>query len=142
MFRIPFYVVVSCFAFAILRPHQESLNAYSSVSNFENGDAGRVLLLTAHPDDECMFFAPTITALVTREPNGLQIESSRWNTVLYTLCLSVGDGDGLGHIRRDEVGRSLDVLGIPRNHRWVVDHPYVFIAFERYAFQSLSSPGT
>ncbi|KAG6856551.1 hypothetical protein H0H87_003233 [Tephrocybe sp. NHM501043] len=72
---------------------------------------GNVLLLTAHPDDECMFFAPTIRAL------------TRAQTPVYSLCLSIGDADGLGALRRDELARSLEVLDIPPHRRWVVDHP-------------------
>lgn len=133
MLRLSFYVVIFCFAFAILRLPKESQNAYSNISNLENGNAGRVLLLTAHPDDECMFFAPTITALVTRiygdasAPRALEVELDRRNaTIIYSLCLSIGDADSLGHIRRGEIGRSLDVLGISKSNRWVLDRPYVF----------------
>ncbi|KNZ75122.1 N-acetylglucosaminyl-phosphatidylinositol de-N-acetylase [Termitomyces sp. J132] len=72
---------------------------------------GNVLLLTAHPDDECMFFAPTIRALV------------RAQTPVFSLCLSVGNADGLGSIRRDELAHSLEVLNIPAHRRWAVDHP-------------------
>ncbi|KAG6813849.1 hypothetical protein H0H92_006793 [Tricholoma furcatifolium] len=73
--------------------------------------SGNVLLLTAHPDDECMFFAPTIRAL------------TRAQTPVFSLCLSTGDADGLGTIRKDELARSLEVLDIPPHRRWVVDHP-------------------
>ncbi|KAG6868746.1 hypothetical protein C0993_011325 [Termitomyces sp. T159_Od127] len=72
---------------------------------------GNVLLLTAHPDDECMFFAPTLRALLRAE------------TPVYSLCLSVGNADGLGTIRRDELARSLDVLDVPPHRRFVIDHP-------------------
>jgi N-acetylglucosaminylphosphatidylinositol deacetylase len=74
-------------------------------------DTARILLVTAHPDDECLFFAPTILAL----------NSSN----LYSLCLSTGDADGLGEIRVGELGHSLDVLGIDKTRRWVVDSPCV-----------------
>jgi N-acetylglucosaminylphosphatidylinositol deacetylase len=40
---------------------------------------GRSLLITAHPDDECMFFAPTILALTRTAPEDV-----------YLLCLSNG----------------------------------------------------
>lgn len=88
----------------------------------------RILFLTAHPDDECMFFAPTIMALTSRMKPGL---SHTGHSVeyqypgVYSLCLSVGDAGGLGTIRREELGRSLDVLGIRSDNREVVDHPYV-----------------
>ena len=40
---------------------------------------GRVLLITAHPDDECMFFAPTVLSL------GRSVRAE-----LFLLCLSEG----------------------------------------------------
>ncbi|KAI0822977.1 LmbE-like protein [Trametes gibbosa] len=72
-----------------------------------------VLLLTAHPDDECMFFAPTLLALheAGQRPN------------VHSLCLSVGNADGLGDVRRHELERSLDVLGVEDGRRWVIDRP-------------------
>lgn len=38
----------------------------------------RVLFVTAHPDDECMFFAPAI------------IKLTEFNATVYLLCLSSG----------------------------------------------------
>ncbi|KAJ3560123.1 hypothetical protein NP233_g11038 [Leucocoprinus birnbaumii] len=73
----------------------------------------RVLILTAHPDDECMFFAPTILGLNATQKS-LEISS---------LCLSVGDADGLGDIRRKEYHASYGVLGVPPERRWIVDNP-------------------
>ncbi|KAF8526523.1 carbohydrate esterase family 14 protein [Hysterangium stoloniferum] len=70
-----------------------------------------VLLLTAHPDDECMFFAPTILALV------------REAVPVYSLCLSTGNADGLGETRAIELKESLSVLGIPPERSQIVDHP-------------------
>jgi N-acetylglucosaminylphosphatidylinositol deacetylase len=72
----------------------------------------KVLLVTAHPDDECMFFAPTLLAL---GPVAAEV---------HNLCLSVGNQDGLGSVRKEELARSLDVLGIPAARRKVLDHPY------------------
>ena len=40
---------------------------------------GRILLITAHPDDECMFFAPTVLSL------GKSVRAE-----LFLLCLSEG----------------------------------------------------
>ncbi|KZT25688.1 LmbE-like protein [Neolentinus lepideus HHB14362 ss-1] len=71
----------------------------------------RVLLLTAHPDDECMFFGPTLTALKRRQGD----------VDVHSLCLSIGDADGLGDVRRRELGRSLDVLGVDSRRRRVLD---------------------
>ena len=83
-------------------------------------EVARVLLLTAHPDDECLFFTPTVSSLLALpSASGL----SGHSVELYSLCLSVGNADGLGEVRRDELLRSLDVLGIPEGRRWLVDHP-------------------
>ena len=81
----------------------------------ESDGPSNVLLLTAHPDDECMFFAPTILAL--------QEAPLRHPPKLHSLCLSVGNADGLGDIRRRELEGSLDVLGIGEGRRWVIDTP-------------------
>lgn len=70
-----------------------------------------VLVLTAHPDDECMFFAPTIHAL---RAHGVQVSA---------LCLSQGNADGLGHLRTSELVRSYDVLGVPAKHVACIDDP-------------------
>lgn len=59
--------------------------AYSSLVQFQRKDwafktQDNVLILTAHPDDECMFFGPTITTLKS-------IVKCR----LHVLCLSTGN---------------------------------------------------
>lgn len=79
-------------------------------------DAGNILLLTAHPDDECMFFAPTLLRL-------LDDTAMEKRPEVHSLCLSVGNADGLGDVRRHELERSLDVLGVEDGRRWVVDRP-------------------
>ncbi|CAA9959512.1 Phosphatidylinositol glycan class L [Pyrenophora teres f. maculata] len=62
----------------------------------------RILLLIAHPDDEAMFFAPTLLAL-TRAERGNDVK---------ILCLSSGDADGLGEVRKKELVKSGLQLGI------------------------------
>lgn len=59
----------------------------------------RVLLVSAHPDDECMFFGPTILSLCRRE-----------DCQVYLLCLSIGDHEQMGNVRREELFRSCQVL--------------------------------
>ncbi|KAJ7489389.1 N-acetylglucosaminylphosphatidylinositoldeacety la se, partial [Mycena latifolia] len=83
---------------------------------------GNILLLTAHPDDECMFFAPTILALAAlQEPS---VSGARDpESALYSLCLSVGNADGLGPIRKYELESSLDILGVDADKRMTLDHP-------------------
>ena len=74
----------------------------------------RVCLLIAHPDDEAMFFAPTVLALARAETgNHVKI-----------LCLSSGNADGLGEIRRTELVKSAMTLGLRAEEDvWVLDDP-------------------
>lgn len=43
------------------------------------GSTDRILVITAHPDDECMFFGPLIATAVTR-----------WSSKVFILCCSTG----------------------------------------------------
>ena len=70
----------------------------------------RILLLIAHPDDEAMFFAPTLRWLTKPELG---------NQVLI-LCLSSGDADGLGHVRKGELKKSAIMLGIRSEEHVVI----------------------
>lgn len=70
----------------------------------------RICLLIAHPDDEAMFFSPTLLSLSRPE---LQNR-------IFILCLSSGDADGLGHIRKKELTKSALLLGIPSAEQVVV----------------------
>jgi hypothetical protein len=74
--------------------------------NFPNT---RVLLLTAHPDDEVMFFAPTIQSLVDK---GFEV---------HLLCLSSGNFDGLGTVRKKELELAGMNLGILKSNIFVED---------------------
>jgi N-acetylglucosaminylphosphatidylinositol deacetylase len=58
-----------------------------------------IMLLIAHPDDEAMFFSPTLLALTPH--NKVQV-----------LCLSTGNADGLGPIRQRELVSSCLSLGV------------------------------
>lgn len=64
-----------------------------------------------------MFFGPTI----------LGLHGTQKDVEIYSLCLSIGDADGLGSVRQHEYHRSYEVLGVPEERRWIVDHPYVFL---------------
>lgn len=66
---------------------------YPYPSSLQNSS---VVLLTAHPDDEAMFFGPTIHKLL------------RENNTVSLLCFSTGDNDGIGHIRTKELFESLN----------------------------------
>lgn len=61
-----------------------------------------IILLTAHPDDESMFFTPTITELT----------KLNYNNTFHLICLSNGDFDGLGSIRANELLKAANFLNI------------------------------
>nr|AAW27743.1 SJCHGC08988 protein [Schistosoma japonicum] len=62
-----------------------------------------VLVVTAHPDDESMFFAPTILNLVR---SGCKVD---------LLCCTTGNYDGRGHERKLELIIAMRKLGIRRS---------------------------
>ncbi|KAJ9180910.1 hypothetical protein P3X46_009097 [Hevea brasiliensis] len=70
-----------------------------------------VLLVVAHPDDESMFFSPTISYLISRGHN------------LHILCLSIGNADGMGNARKHELYKACAVLKVPVQQVNVLDHP-------------------
>lgn len=74
-------------------------------------NASQALLVFAHPDDESMFFSPTIIALKYQ------------GVTMHVLCLSDGNYDGFGSVRRQELLAACGVLGIAPHHINVVDHP-------------------
>ncbi|GBM30848.1 N-acetylglucosaminyl-phosphatidylinositol de-N-acetylase [Araneus ventricosus] len=69
-----------------------------------------VLIVTAHPDDECMFFAPTILNLL------------RQGCCVYLLCLSSGGFYDESSIRKKELRESCKVLGIPAGNLIIIEH--------------------
>ncbi|KAK2627377.1 hypothetical protein QTJ16_003343 [Diplocarpon rosae] len=74
----------------------------------------RICLLIAHPDDEAMFFAPTLLALT---------EPALGNHVKI-LCLSSGDSDGLGETRKKELVKSGVALGLRKaDDVFVIESP-------------------
>ncbi|KAI1730694.1 glcNAc-PI de-N-acetylase domain-containing protein [Ditylenchus destructor] len=65
----------------------------------------RYLLLIAHPDDESMFFGPTIQCLTSSK-----------SAELFVLCVTSGNSDGLGQIRKKELEKAMTSFGIPSSH--------------------------
>jgi len=100
---------------------KSSSAGFVAVSNVDNPSSaspttidGGVLFVTAHPDDETMFFLPTITRLL-----------EAWgHDRVYLLCLSTGNFDGLGHKRtRELLDCCVGELGFRPGHVVCVDDP-------------------
>ncbi|CAN3373390.1 hypothetical protein DIURU_000320 [Diutina rugosa] len=62
----------------------------------------KVVYVIAHPDDEVMFFSPSV----------LELAKPQHHNHLSIVCFSDGDADGLGAIRRQELERSAKMLGV------------------------------
>ncbi|MEJ1273063.1 N-acetylglucosaminyl-phosphatidylinositol de-N-acetylase isoform X2 [Cricetulus griseus] len=74
------------------------------------GAGSRALLVIAHPDDEAMFFAPTVLGL------------ARLELRVFLLCFSAGNYYNQGEIRKKELLQSCDVLGIPPSRVTIIDN--------------------
>ncbi|KAL8829396.1 MAG: hypothetical protein Q9191_002038 [Dirinaria sp. TL-2023a] len=89
--------------------------AYLSRTSFQHIRNKRICLLIAHPDDEAMFFSPTLLALTAPElGNHVKI-----------LCLSTGNADGLGDTRQRELLDSASLLGLqnPPSDVFIINSP-------------------
>ncbi|KAK8812206.1 hypothetical protein WA158_007440 [Blastocystis sp. Blastoise] len=67
------------------------------------------LLVIAHPDDESMFYVPTVDYLVKHNKN------------LHILCFTTGNFNGLGEIRKQELYKAAMSLGIKGDNVEVLD---------------------
>ncbi|KAG7291128.1 hypothetical protein NEMBOFW57_001139 [Staphylotrichum longicolle] len=75
--------------------------------------AKNLLIVTAHPDDECLFFAPSILGVLDRNRDitgGL-------------LVMSTGNNYGLGETRLQELQGSCKALGIHPKRCIALNHP-------------------
>jgi N-acetylglucosaminylphosphatidylinositol deacetylase len=127
------YVIFALFPFflALLLHPLDSDDVFSFQPNTIPSNPSRILLLTAHPDDETFFFGPTLTSLIPSSETSVSTSPASSNSIadpfpqVYSLCFSVGNAYGLGEVRRREIEDSLDVIGVDKDRRWVLDEPYV-----------------
>ncbi|KAJ1505578.1 hypothetical protein HMI54_005391 [Coelomomyces lativittatus] len=63
----------------------------------------KLLLIIAHPDDECMFFGPALLTLLKHK------------IPTFILCLSNGNQGGIGELRGKELLKSGQCLGVHRD---------------------------
>ncbi|KAL9115064.1 MAG: hypothetical protein Q9227_000858 [Pyrenula ochraceoflavens] len=83
-------------------PATQSLIPHFSTATQLRGK--RIILLIAHPDDEAMFFSPTL----------LHLTHPALGNHLKILCLSTGNAANLGQTRKKELLQSAQRLGLRR----------------------------
>ncbi|KAH8695107.1 putative glycan biosynthesis protein [Talaromyces proteolyticus] len=77
-------------------------------------NAQNVLLITAHPDDECLFFSPSILH-----------SWGKAHVNRHVLVLSSGNYEGLGAQRRAEAKASCAELGIADDKCLILEHKHL-----------------
>lgn len=92
-----------------------SLGTSNDASNMRTQSNVLHVFVTAHPDDESMFFLPTISALL------------KAGETVWLLCLTTGNYDGLGDKRKRELSRVCALLKIHKlvclDNTEIQDHP-------------------
>jgi N-acetylglucosaminylphosphatidylinositol deacetylase len=96
IFRLIILVPLSIYLLIILTPIG-NIKSFIPIA-IEKSD--NFLIVVAHPDDECLFFSPTIIGLLSRRKKG------------HILVFSTGNSNGLGPIRKNELKGSCERLGI------------------------------
>ena len=89
-------------------------NSQAFIPNEFQENRYNVLLVVAHPDDECLFFAPT-----------LRILQRQFHQNLSLVVFSRGNHVGLGEIRAIELHGSCRALNIPMNRCLSLDLPNI-----------------
>jgi len=90
------------------------LTFYALIANAKRKEiktARRVLLVTSHPDDECMFFGPTVLSM-TKNPA----------VSLFLLCMSNGDYRREGQTRKKELYKACHSLGIDEQNVTILSY--------------------
>ncbi|KIH92586.1 hypothetical protein SPBR_03147 [Sporothrix brasiliensis 5110] len=75
--------------------------------------AKNLLIVTAHPDDECLFFAPSILGVLDRNRG---VHGS-------LISISTGNNYGIGDLRKKELVGSCTALQIDPARCLALDHP-------------------
>lgn len=81
----------------------------------------RILLVIAHPDDEAMFFTPLLSYFARMRLSGN----------VHIVCMTDGNSNGLGHVRRKELYESASIFSISKEQVHIVRHPDIEDGFDR-----------
>ena len=99
---------------ALLFPINLRIMLPSSSLTMLESSSSLVVLVTAHPDDESMFFVPTLRYLTSQTHQHRRPE-------VWLICLTTGNHDGLGDVRVPELRRAAALLGVDKTI--VLDDP-------------------
>lgn len=90
---------------------QHSITFPKSLSSIADAT---VYYVIGHPDDEVMFFSPTI----------LELSKPKYNNTIKLICFSKGDAvdESMGPIRVKELYKSTSILGIDQNDVSVLNY--------------------
>ncbi|KAK9242774.1 putative deacetylase LmbE-like domain-containing protein [Lipomyces tetrasporus] len=102
----------------VLRPP----NARTLSSHFAHK---RIAMIIAHPDDEAMFFGPTLHALRQLAIQTNTESPALPETNLRILCVSTGNAENLGETRSGELRASAAHFGVPPSNVIIFDDPRV-----------------
>ncbi|KAG7394937.1 N-acetylglucosaminyl-phosphatidylinositol de-N-acetylase [Phytophthora boehmeriae] len=93
-------------------------SSVSETSSSRKPEFKRALLVTAHPDDESMFFLPLVNSLQQQNTGDY---GEIWQ--IHLLCLSRGNYDGLGDLREKELLACATYLGLSSDHVQILEDP-------------------
>jgi N-acetylglucosaminylphosphatidylinositol deacetylase len=80
---------------------------FKSVDKVVTKRNSTLLLVIAHPDDEVMFFSPLLN----------------FTNSIHILCLSDGNDEGLGTLRREELFKCGEFFSVKKENITIVRHP-------------------
>lgn len=117
----------------IAQPH---FNLLTPKSIDTLGEKPSALIVTAHPDDEVMFFSPTILNLIGAgwDVRGLCLSTGKSHSwiLMRAKTFFAGNSEDLGQSRKEEFTKSYAALGVPAENLEIIDHPYVTPSFRRH----------
>ena len=112
-------ILFSCLAFYIVISQ-----FYSKPRNRNFSGSSRVLLVTAHPDDEVMFFGPTILSLLEAGCQVKVLNNKVWRWKVKLVFSQINTGQSKGVVNTDQLEMTLELRPLLMyNNNLTVYHP-------------------
>jgi len=114
IFSTIFFIVFNIILFYLIHNYRNGKSNFRFFRSTKLPEhVSRVLLVTAHPDDECMFFGPTLIALKKK------------NCRIFVLCMSRGESKSIKYHTRSLINQ---LQAIMRNKVMYVKMNYGVLA--------------